>query len=194
MKITYARLINCINAGSAYITYTGLNNKLAYALKRFSTQNLHLAEEFTYKSNDLKVDFASIDEKENLIKQRGPQGEDIYSYTKENQKLLASELRKLSATIIEVEPFITNSIPKGLLPEQINLFAGLVIPLEEEGSNEQTLLLLDEAKKILGDKYSENIESVLIGLTGEEKDVIKDIFDVFDLTCRIEPNANPYSV
>lgn len=107
------------------------NTKLIYALKRIAgdpvTQKkgtLHkVIRKGQIKSRDLQIDYASVDDRGNLIKDDKGQ----YSYTKENKKALDLALENLTNDNMEFEPYIATEVTEDLNEYQKDLFKGFVI-------------------------------------------------------------------
>ena len=126
MQTTYKKFSDCLHAGSAYVAMqNNKENKLTYALRKFSKNHATLIDNYTSKVKDLEIDYASIDEKKNLIVVGTG-----FAYTKENQKLFNDAVRKLNVELVEVEPFLVKEVdvPKEVPITLLEAFEGFVVP------------------------------------------------------------------
>lgn len=133
MDITYARLVNTINAANSYFQLADkAESKFKYALRRFIKANQEHIDRYNDLTLDFRLEWASVDDKKNLIMQG-----DNYSYTKENYKKLNNALKELQTTEITIIPFLiaAKDEPTDILPAHRIVFEGLIIPAlpEQEG-------------------------------------------------------------
>lgn len=118
------------------------NTKFDYAanriIDRIASATKKINKEFDKKQRDLFVDYASVDDRGNLI----VNDKGLYSYTREKQKELDTTIEKLmeerGAKIVDVEPYIVTDYPDTLTERQEKAFDGLLISLKKE-QNEQTV-------------------------------------------------------
>lgn len=126
---------------------TDPKNKFLYAILKNQKKTDKLIADYNKwqrdfhldKSEDLKIELASVDEKGNVIQD----SEGKFSYTKENMKKLTKELKNLQEKLVErletykqrefeIEPYITtdadNDIVKSLSEEEVEALTGFVLP------------------------------------------------------------------
>lgn len=125
MTKTYKDLLEFLPIANGY---TG-DDKLGYAFKKMINQKngrLQPAmEQWNELIADLKYDFASLDEKGNLIRN----GE-ILLFTPEKQKALDKAARELRKKTFEFEPYYATDLPKDLDEFVREVLVGFVIKEE----------------------------------------------------------------
>lgn len=137
MKLTYEKIL----IFSTYTRYIKTREdikgkKFEYALdkvmNRISNSCKEIEKDYTEKVQDRKIEYASIDKDKNIITNEHSD----YVYTIENTKKLTESTRKLieerNYKEIEIEPYITTGIIPSLDINIIEVFKGLVIPIDYE--------------------------------------------------------------
>lgn len=117
--------------GELYKKLPGLkNSKFGYAYGRFYDKNIApLVKEFQDEAAYIQIDNAlEGPDKALLLEEKDPTR---YKYSKEGRKKSLKEQSLLLATFeakeVEIIPYISSTVPDGLLDEQKELLTGLVI-------------------------------------------------------------------
>ena len=126
-KITNKTLFSVFNAANSYYESTDKEapNKLTYALQKFVKANMKFIDAYKERESDLNIEYASVDEKKNLIKNATG-----FVFTKEMQRSLNAAIKELNNAEIEVEIFEfvkPEDIPYYLPVAFKELFTGIVI-------------------------------------------------------------------
>lgn len=130
----YSEIQDFMEQRSSFEKTNSEETKLHYALKRVGERIVSalkpINKRISLKSADINIDFASEDEKGNLLTKDGQ-----YSYTKENTKKrnqAISDLQdEIDSTEIVIEPYIVETYPT-LTDSQQKAFSGIVIPKIEK--------------------------------------------------------------
>lgn len=107
------------NSVKAYLG-NSKKNKLSYVLEKIISSNENIIESYKEEVEDLKIDLASVDDRNNLlINDKGN-----YSYTKEALKSLKKKLKDLDNKKIIVEGLYIKKTdyPKDIEQGWLNLF------------------------------------------------------------------------
>lgn len=103
--------------------------KFSYAKKRVLDRLIPLItaanKKHTQGVEDASIEFASVDEKENLVMDG-----DNYKYTKEKAKERLIKLRNLDSelmsTLIGIEDYIIDSVPESVNEYQLEILTGVI--------------------------------------------------------------------
>jgi hypothetical protein len=126
MKLSIDRINEVIKAGEK-LEDSKLKFTFDKFLKRVTEANKIATDKFNEQAEDLRVDFCSVDEKGNII--RDEKGG--YLFTKENQKACMKALKAIQVTELEFEFNPMLSTPEGLTEDQLAVFDGILIPILE---------------------------------------------------------------
>ena len=128
IRATYEQLFKCLNIGAVYRERIVKENKLSYAIKRFTKANQKHVDKYNELVKTHKVNHASVDERKNLLFNGAE-----YSYTPEMQIVLNGKIAELNNTEIEVETFLTKreDVPQQELSVAwLDVFEGMVIEMD----------------------------------------------------------------
>jgi hypothetical protein len=145
MKLSIEKINEIITLGS---TLPDSKFKFVYDkfVKRAQEASKIANEKFSELLEDLRIDFCSVDEKGNVI--RNEKGE--LAFTPENTKLLNKKARPIQIKELEFEFNGLLSIPNGLTKEQIEVFSGVLIPeIEEVEFKDIPETVTEEIKEII---------------------------------------------
>lgn len=130
-KKTFEQIVDFANEAGNLLATTESETKLTYALRRLvgdrkTSLKGRLDKVFKTvqnKAKDLQIDYASVDDKGNLLtNSRGG-----YEYTKDNKKALDKAIEELSETEFEFEPYFVTEVSEELTEGQKEIFKGFVI-------------------------------------------------------------------
>lgn len=112
MEINYEKLRKIMLCTSNIATKdekdNEINDKLSYALKRFSDKNERVISTFSAGETDIMRDYASVDDKGNFITENG-----LLKYTKENQKELDKSMNKWrEENKCEIIPYVCKDVTR----------------------------------------------------------------------------------
>ncbi len=122
MKITISK-INKFEGFFKWLIENTTAAKLIYACNNVSKKMNIIAEQYNEKVSDSEIDFASTDEKGNILFDL--KGKPLF--TKDNFRAFKAKVKELQREEYEIEPSICTDIPLELLEDQIEMFKGLVI-------------------------------------------------------------------
>lgn len=131
MESTYEKACDFIKKKRHFEQTHKEETKFHYALRRCLDSFIKQVEKIEKQHNrnivDASLEYASEDEKGRLI----VIDKDQYSYTKANRKLLNEAVAQLEDSLLElpiqVEPYISTSVPSDLTYEQCKAFDGFVL-------------------------------------------------------------------
>jgi hypothetical protein len=129
MKLTIERINEVINAGKE-LSDSKLKFTYDKFVKRVTEANKIAFDKFNEQAEDLRVDYCSVDEKGNILRDEKGQ----YLFTKENQKACMKALKGIAVTELEFEFNPMLSTPEGLTGEQKENFGGVLIPLVQDSA------------------------------------------------------------
>lgn len=113
-----------INAANAYLPSLSGDNKLKYAINRVVSANDRVRKDYLEAVEDLKIDYASVDEKGNLeLKSDGKE----YQYTKDARKALNKAIKALLAEDTDVKVYFATELPEDYEKAFDRFFSGFVI-------------------------------------------------------------------
>lgn len=124
--ITLKDWLSFIDQAKMYLRVNREDSKLKWALERVIEINKNFKEAHEDKILDLQVEFCAVDDTGLVIWENGNR-----RYSRENEKLLTEQVRKLLKEKIKITPYYcTNKdidILKKLTPQLRNQFLGIVI-------------------------------------------------------------------
>ena len=138
MTKTYEEIIDFTTVATGFVKE---KIKFAYAcqkvINRVAVASKKATKKYQEKLADIDIEFASVDEKDNLILVGGK-----YQYTKESARKRLDAIRaedaKLYETKIDFEPHYCNELPE-LNEYQISCLTGFVINAEENKLDEKDI-------------------------------------------------------
>lgn len=138
MTKTYEEIIDFTTVATGFVKE---KTKFAYAcqkvINRVAVASKKATKKYQEKLADIDIEFASVDEKDNLILVGGK-----YQYTKESARKRLDAIRaedaKLYETKIDFEPHYCNELPE-LNEYQISCLTGFVINAEENKLDEKVI-------------------------------------------------------
>lgn len=111
-------------------------SKFLYALRKVKKKVKRIVEDYTDELNELRVSFASVDEKTKniLTKENGS-----FEFTSDQHKILAKKLREAGRVEVEIEHHFVKEedLPDDLPYSYQEIFTDFVIKDEEDQSAEQ---------------------------------------------------------
>jgi hypothetical protein len=114
---------------------TVVNTKLGTVLRKQSKVVHTALEDYREKVEDLRIEHCSVDEKNNILKDKDNQ----YIFTKEHLRAFGKASKELSNSDLEIEVFlkpeliVSVELPTAIL-EYYNEFLGIEAPVEEATS------------------------------------------------------------
>lgn len=142
MEIGFRRLVKIIDAINVIPSFeinsdkkqVPINDRLAWALKRFSDMNEVAIRKMQDGSMDLQREFASVDDKNNFIVNKSGDNE-ILSFTSDNQKKLSvANAKYMDESKCEITPYVCKDIDRSkTLPLWIQVeLDGIVLTIDPE--------------------------------------------------------------
>lgn len=98
--------------------------KLGYAIYRMSSQVERISQEYAQKTEDIRIDHCSVDEKKNIL--RDVRGQ--YLFTPEQLKAANLAMNRLRESEVEITPYIARIEPDDLTVSEREAFNGIVLP------------------------------------------------------------------
>lgn len=130
MKVTKKQInVFCVNAETYLNSHLGIENKFVYALRKMLKRIRGVHELYLDEIQELRLDYASLDEKtKNLIIQDGQ-----HVFTPEKQKEFLKKWKEKSEELIEIQPFFVDRDvwPKDLSYSLEVVFTDFVIEYKE---------------------------------------------------------------
>lgn len=121
-----------------------IDTALSYTRRAKKKTKIHIAIDIVFPSikkalnkknsliNKLRPDFASCDDKGNLILNEGKNGDDRYTFTPEKLKQFQEKVEELAKEEIKINKYIPSHIPKDLSYEEVEAFRGIILPDDYE--------------------------------------------------------------
>lgn len=128
MKTNWQAIVKFSRAAQAYNSGDGnKQTKLAYAIKRVTSQLEKIQADYLQSREDISIDHAAVDSNGILL----TEADGRYRFTQEKLKTRNSAWRELEETDnYEIEPYFATDIPKDLNEDIHEALTGFVIKPE----------------------------------------------------------------
>lgn len=142
MQTTYREIATFVNTAQIWLQNHPAQSKFRYALTKMVAQGKKRWEEFTDQGENIDIEFASEDDKKNIIfEQTVPGVPQIPKYTKENAlKRKAARKKLFEAVAVEIAPYLSPVVPDDLTDAEREAFAGFVLPIVDEAEPQSDLM------------------------------------------------------